>query len=208
MVRPSWPLQYVGIRLALSIPDIYEVQKMKQNCPCGNEWDVMEAPLQGRYCRVCGGFDETSFMESWHPPYFVVFSFIHRFMRRNLAQTGMDYLTNKIASEIWLYNFGQTLQTSDYHCIAPLLNDEDARHQVLKKCNTHSLSQYLGIPHQTTRRKVKALIDKGWVIRSSEGLLSISSACEDEFKPEFILETFRDFISTARAAMAMLELKK
>ena len=181
---------------------------MKKSCPCGNEWEVMEAPLQGRYCRNCGEFDEARFMACWHPPYFVVFSFIHRFMRRNLAQADMDYLTNKIASEIWLYNFGQTLQTSEYQSIAPLLNDEGARHQVLKKCNTHSLAQYLGIPHQTARRKVQALIDKGWVVRSPEGLLSISAACEEEFKPEFILETFRDFVSTARATMAMLGLEK
>lgn len=183
-------------------------KEMKQNCPCGNEWDVMAAPLQGRYCRACGEFDEARFMASWHPPYFVVFSFIHRFMRRNLAQSGMDYLTNKIASEIWLYNFGQTLQDTEYQQIAHLLGDETSRHETLKKCNTHSLAQYLGIPHQTARRKVQALIERGWVVRSPEGLLSISAACEEEFKPEFILETFRDFISTARATMAVMGLDK
>jgi len=168
----------------------------------------MAAPLQGRYCRACGEFDEAGFMECWHPPYFVVFSFIHRFMRRNLAQTGMDYLTNKIASEIWLYNFGQTLKDTEYQKIAHLLGDEVSRHQTLKKCNTHSLAQYLGIPHQTARRKVQSLIEKGWVVRSPEGLLSISASCEEEFKPEFILETFRDFISTARATLAILGLEK
>ena len=178
---------------------------MNQKCPCGNPWSVLDAPLQGRYCRACGEFDESRFLENWHPAYFVVFAFIHRFMRRNLGHTDMDYLTNKIASEIWLYNFGQTLQGTDYQNIAHLLNVEEGRQQVLKKCNAHSLAQYLGIPNQTARRKIQKLIDMGWAIRSPEGLLSISAACEAEFKPEFILETFRDFLSTARATMAMLD---
>jgi hypothetical protein len=168
----------------------------------------MNAPLRGRYCDACGMFDESIYKANWHPIYFVVFSFIHRFMSRNLQETGMDYLTNKIASEIWIYNFSHTLKAHEYADIADHLENDAGRSHILKKCNAYSIAQYLGVPHQTVRRKVQFLIDKGWVVRSSDGLLSISAACEAEFKPEFNIETVRDFIASARAVMSMLEVNK
>ena len=42
------------------------------------------------------------------------------------------------------------------------------------------------------------------MVKDAEGSLMISAACEEEFKPEFNLETMRDFVSSARAVMAML----
>lgn len=177
---------------------------MQLKCPCGSPWHVMEAPLRGGYCMACGKFDLEKYDENWHLVYFLVFNFIHRFMRRNLSESGLDYLTNKIASEIWLYNMSQTLQIHRYADIASDLADETSRSNVLKKCNAYSIAQYLGIPHQTVRRKINHLIERGWVIRSPEGLLSISASCEAEFKPEFNLETMRDFVSTAKGVFAML----
>lgn len=169
---------------------------------------MMDAPLRGGYCAICAGFDEARYQQDWHPIYFLVFGFIHRFMRRNLAKSGTDYVTNKIASEIWLYNIGQTLLNRDYPEIADSLEDEVLREGLLKKCNAYSLSQYLDIPHETVRRKVQLLIDNGWVSRDEDGALSITAACEAEFKPDFNLETMRDFVSTARAVMAMLNPRK
>ena len=177
---------------------------INQKCACGNEWDVMAAPLRDGYCPQCGQFDQASYEWNWHQVYFIVFSFIHRFMRRNIEESRMDYLTNKIASEIWLYNISQTLRSTAYQDIADSLADDSKRHQVLKKCNAYSLSQYLGIPHQTVRRKIADLIARGWVVKSPDGLLSISAACEAEFKPEFNIETMRDFVASAKAVLAML----
>ncbi|WP_371325121.1 hypothetical protein VX159_06285 [Dechloromonas sp. ZY10] len=75
---------------------------------------------------------------------------------------------------------------------------------MLRKCNTYSIAQYLGIPQETARRKIRLLIDRGWVLKESDGSLIISAACEAEFKQEFITETMRDFVSTARAVFSML----
>lgn len=178
---------------------------MNLPCPCQTtSKTILHDPVQGRYCPLCGQFDEARFLEHWHAVYFVVFSFIHRFMRRNLAATGLDYLSNKIASEIWIHNLGQLLANGSYPQLAGQLVHDETRSQVLKKCNTHSIALYLGIPQETARRKVAALIEKGWVVKDAEGSLMISAACEEEFKPEFNLETMRDFVSSARAVMAML----
>ena len=181
-----------------------QMNVINQKCTCGHTWDVMAAPLLDSYCPECGQFDQERYEKNWHQVYFVVFSFIHRFMRRNTQETQMDYVTNKIAAEIWLYNIGQTLRTTAYQDIAASLADDSQRHQVLKKCNAYSLSQYLGIPHQTVRRKIADLIERGWVVKSPDGLLSISAACEAEFKPEFNIETMRDFVASAKAVLTML----
>lgn len=178
---------------------------MNDCCACGRPGGPLDIPLRGSYCPQCARFDEASFIKEWHPVYFLVFGFIHRFMRRNLDHSQTDYLSNKIASEIWLYNLGQTLQQHRYADIAEALEDDRRRPDVLAKCNAYSLAQYLGVPHETVRRKVLALIERGWVVRAADGSLSISAACEAEFKPEFIIETMRDFVSTARGTLAMLE---
>ena len=175
------------------------------SCPCGQAGKrVLDDPLKGFFCEACGRFDEAFFLDNWHPIYFMVFSFIHRFMRKNLETTGTDYLMNKIASEIWIYNMGQVLTGDNYISAVGLLQNDAGRQGVLKKCNTYSIAQYLGISQETARRKVAALVEKGWVVKNPDGSLIISAACEAEFKPEFNLETMRDFLSTARGVFSLL----
>ncbi|MBI1386629.1 MAG: hypothetical protein GC150_17110 [Rhizobiales bacterium] len=41
--------------------------------------------------------------------------------------------------------------------------------------NIQSVADYSGIPRETVRRKVRVLLEKGWVERDAEGRLTISS---------------------------------
>ncbi len=182
---------------------------MEQQCPCDQaNKHVLADPVNGRYCSKCAQFDEAAFEAHWHPAYFPMFSFIHRFMRRNLADAQIDYLANKIASEIWIHNMGRLLaEDGKYARHAGQLEKDACRSQLLRKCNTYSIAQYLGIPQETARRKIRQLIERGWVLKESDGSLIISAACEAEFKQEFITETMRDFVSTARAVFALLDIE-
>lgn len=182
---------------------------MDKRCPCEHSnKHVLADPINGGYCSKCAQFDETTFEAHWHPAYFPLFSFIHRFMRRNLAEAQSDYLANKIASEIWIHNMGHLLaEDGKYMQHAGQLEEDTSRRQLLRKCNTYSISQYLGIPQETARRKIRQLIERGWVIKENDGSLIISAACEAEFKQEFITETMRDFVSTARAVFALLDIE-
>jgi hypothetical protein len=55
---------------------------------------------------------------------------------------------------------------------------------LLTPCNAFSISQATGIPRETVRRKIAALIEKDWVKRDAKGQL---------FLTELLIVEFRDF---------------
>ncbi len=158
----------------------------------------------GRYCNALSKFDEKSFSKDWWGLYFIVFSFVRRFNRRDFKELNHDPIMSMIAAEIWLFNIGNLLKNKKGDLDPNLLLDDKIRSRILPKCNAYSLSQYLHIPNQTVRRKVLKLIEMGWVSRSDNGDLMITSGCEENFVPEFILETMRDFLSTARTVLKLM----
>ena len=89
--------------------------------------------------------------------------------------------------------------------ISRKLADPDTRLSDLPACNAYSISESLGIPRETVRRKVKKLIDMGWVERRESGDLTVTAVCEQEFQANFVAETVRDFVSTARHALDLVE---
>lgn len=176
-------------------------------CPKNPELDALSPFLRNTYCEHCAQFDDESFIDNWHQIYFVVFSFICRFNRRDQGLNQRDPVMAMVASEIWLHNIGRLLERNPGCRITPALNDDSKRRELLPKCNSYSLAQYLGLPPQTVRRKVQALVDLGWVMRSDKGELSATAAYEAEVMPECNLETMRDFISSARTVLMMVGIK-
>lgn len=49
--------------------------------------------------------------------------------------------------------------------------------------NTHSVSQFSGIPRETVRRKVQELVDRGWVERSEDGSLTATRKASVDLLP-------------------------
>ena len=50
--------------------------------------------------------------------------------------------------------------------------------------NIQSVAEYAGIPRETVRRKVSILQDKGWVIRNSDGRLSVTDSAAKDLASE------------------------
>jgi hypothetical protein len=68
---------------------------------------------------------------------------------------------------------------------------------VLAPCNAFSIGQATGIPRETVRRKITALIDKGWVKRDAKGQLFITDLPAIQFR-QFNFELINEFLDTAR----------
>ncbi len=49
--------------------------------------------------------------------------------------------------------------------------------------NVQSISDYSGIPRETVRRKVAELIERGWVNKSEEGYLDVTTKCSTDLAP-------------------------
>jgi DNA-binding GntR family transcriptional regulator len=67
--------------------------------------------------------------------------------------------------------------------------------------NAHSIAQATGIPRQTVRRKVEALVSRGWLIRSENGLI-VSPVPFDHFRA-FNEEMAKDVLSTLNAVIQL-----
>ena len=153
--------------------------------------------VTGGYSPTNAKFDEVAYEKNWHIPFLIVFGFLRRYSLREFHLVHGDPMIAMVASEIWLYNVSRTLVRDGGVNSMELLEDE-VRRKRLPRCNAYSISQYLGVPSQTVRRKVQRLIEMGWVEKSDTGQLMTTKACEDEFNTYSDTETMRDFISTAR----------
>lgn len=163
--------------------------------------------LIGSYCPHCGKFDEELFLENWRPPVFIAHTFICRRLKTLHHHFQGDLIMGLIMCEIWQYNFGRYLAQApslDRHLD---LDDPEQRAKVLPACNAYSVSQALGVPSETVRRKVKKLIDLGWVQRNGKGELRATLEGEGRFHPEHHLEFMREFVSVARHTLHLLEKK-
>lgn len=172
-------------------------------CPNANGLDIASQFANGTYCAHCAKFDEARFKTCWHLPIFIVLSFLRRYSRRDYLAHDGDLVQALVVTEIWLYNIGR-LAAGQESLDASQLEDERIRRAKLPKCNAYSISQALGIPPQTVRRKVARLVERGWVERTGKGDLHVTATCEAYFNAEFNLETMRDFVSTARGAFCIL----
>lgn len=165
--------------------------------------DALEQIVTGNYSQEKARYNEAAFEGKQQIPFLLVFSFLRRFMRREYHMLQRDAEMGMVVAEIWMYNVSRTLGKEGGQ--DPRQWNDSLRRERFAKCNTYSVSQYLGIPAQTVRRKVQALIDMGWVEKDERGQLMVTQACEDAFNPDFNRETMRDFISTARTLLDLLD---
>ena len=167
--------------------------------------EAMEHIVLGTYSQEKSKFDERTYQGSSHVPFLVVFSFLRRYIRREYPMINRDPEMAMVVAEIWMYNVSRTLAKEGGFDLRQW--NDGMRRERFAKCNTYSIAQYLGIPPQTVRRKVQQLIDMGWVEKDGRGQLMVTQAAEDQFNPDFNLETMRDFISTARTLFATMGLE-
>lgn len=175
------------------------------SCVCRHPDDL--APfLFGGFCPECGAFDEKPFLNDWHPAMFVATAFVARYFRPLYRHFAGDMVMALIMVEIWLFNVGRFYDRAGIEDATAILQDPDERNRVLVPCNAFSISQALGIPHETVRRKIKILIDLGWISRNGNGQLMSTHLSENSYTPEMMLDFMRQFVSHARHVFSLLEI--
>lgn len=65
--------------------------------------------------------------------------------------------------------------------------------------NLQSIADFSGIPRETVRRKVAALVARGWVRRDAGGLLAVTDAAKDSLQP--LTESAARYLRNLLAAM-------
>lgn len=122
-------------------------------------------------------------------------------MRRVYEAFGGDLVLAIVLGEIGIHNVGAWLGREDNDARA--LADLGRHDEVLRPCNALSIAEATGIPRETVRRKVAALIERGLVYRSTGGHLFVHPSAADNFDP-MTRHLAASLLGTARRIEALL----
>jgi hypothetical protein len=59
------------------------------------------------------------------------------------------------------------------------------RMKELEPSNAYSISEATGIPRETVRRKIEKLVEKGWLVKSARGEVTITETVSKHFTKDF-----------------------
>ncbi len=102
--------------------------------------------------------------------------FILRHLARIYAAFEGDVLLAMVLGEVAHHNVGRQLPRQanyDPGELARLL-EESGRETSFRPCNAYSVSAATGIPYETVRRKVAALVRRGWLTRDGRRNLFVA----------------------------------
>jgi len=116
--------------------------------------------------------------------------FVHRYLAAIYGALTLDLVSLSLLDEIARHNLEPLRQAG----LAGFPRDA-AQIGMMRGCNAFSLSQATGVPRETVRRKIKQLMELGWVEQHNRKGLFITTKWMDRISREEaagILAEFRD----------------
>jgi hypothetical protein len=92
---------------------------------------------------------------------------------------------------------------TEYENKEELLQDPARREALMRPCNALSIAEACSLPRETVRRKVVALIDRGYIYRSDEGFLFLTSTVGNDFE-DMTAKLVEELLATARRLESLL----
>jgi hypothetical protein len=92
---------------------------------------------------------------------------------------------------------------TEYENREELLHDPARREALMRPCNALSIAEACSLPRETVRRKVVALIDRGYIYRSDEGFLFLTSTVGNDFE-DMTAKLVEELLATARRLESLL----
>lgn len=92
---------------------------------------------------------------------------------------------------------------AEYDNPEALLHDTAGRERLMRPCNALSIAESCGLPRETVRRKVVMLIDRGYVYRSEDGFLFLTSTVGNDFE-DMTARNVEAVLATARRLESLL----
>lgn len=111
----------------------------------------------------------------------LISSFTVSMMRNLYHQFDGDLLELLVLGEISMRNVDQFFRKGGADVPEKWLDDDQRRAQLMQPCNVLSIAEATGIPRETVRRKVKQLIDKGWLARDERKRLVVKTGTGERF---------------------------
>jgi len=125
--------------------------------------------------------------------------FFHRYLATIYGDEDLDLISISLLNEIAQHNLepfagGSRLQFPK--------NDKEM--ELMRGCNAFSLSQATGIPRETARRKIKQLVELGWIEPHNRKGLFITTRWMDRLTAEGCAELLEEFEDTAERVSKLM----
>lgn len=148
--------------------------------------------------------DDPQFSEHYYQLSFVLSRFIVPTMRETYREFGGDMLLTLVLGEIATRNLGQFFDSGGAHDLPEsVLNDPNHQRRLLRPCNALSISNATGIPRETVRRRVKSLLELGWVDQDDHGHLFVTQKAAERFQ-RMTLSALEQLLPVAHTLSAIL----
>ena len=117
--------------------------------------------------------------------------FFHRYLHTIYGDMDLDLLSISLLNEIATHNLEPFV--SDGRLRFPASAEEM---KLMRGCNAFSLSQATGVPRETVRRKIKQLVELGWIAQHNRKGLFITTQWIDRLSAEGASVLLSDFKET------------
>ena len=136
---------------------------------------------------------------------FLLSRFTVPYLRTMYREFEGDILMNIVIGEIGTRNMGQFYEANrNSATFESRLGDVNEHRSVLRPCNALSISDASGIPRETVRRKVNALIERGWVSQDGRGHLYLTHEAAQHFQ-RFLPQLIDELLPVADELKELLQ---
>lgn len=125
--------------------------------------------------------------------------FVHRYLTAIYDRLNLDIVSLSLLDEIAQHNLEPL--TKQGRSAFPR---DAAQLKLMRGCNAFSLSQATGVPRETVRRKIKQLVDLGWIEKHNRKGLFITTQWMDRISREESSALLGEFRETARRVEEIL----
>lgn len=118
--------------------------------------------------------------------------FFHRYLAAVYGDEGLDLVSVSLLNEIAQHN----LEPFAKRTAVPFPTNADEM-KMMRGCNAFSLSQSTGVPRETVRRKIKQLVELGWIEPHNRKGLFITTHWMDRLSRDLAASLLGEFGETA-----------
>lgn len=125
--------------------------------------------------------------------------FFHRYLTAVYGGEDLDLISISLLNEIAQHNLEPFARGN-----GPRFPKNEEEMKLMRGCNAFSLSQATGVPRETARRKIKQLLELGWIEQHNRKGLFITTRWMDRLRGEESATILGEFQDTAKRVSKLL----
>jgi hypothetical protein len=150
-------------------------------------------------------FDQEQYEAHKRPIAVIMGHFLLRHLNSLYQAFDGDLLMPIVLGEIAHHNVLR-FYSRDGHCLDVQENMRSDPDQLrnLEPTNAYSVSEATGIPRETVRRKIDKLLERGWLVKSARGEVTISDTVSEHFTRDFNKKTLTELLDASQCLTRLL----